>query len=237
MLGSPTVVMVVGVNGAGKTTTIGKLAAQFVAQKKPPVLAAGDTFRAGATEQLEVWAQRSNVPLVRGADGSDPSAVVFDAVKKAQATQSPIVICDTAGRLHTKAPLMEELKKVQRVLAKAAPGAPHEVLLVLDSTNGQNAIAQARQFHESLAVTQIALTKLDGTAKGGVIIGICDELKIPVRYVGVGEGIEDLRTFAAPRVRRGAVRVATISDRASARTQGCGTLAHVSASTTSPSRM
>ncbi len=152
--------MVVGVNGAGKTTTIGKLAAQFMAQKKPTLVAAGDTFRAAATEQLDIWAQRAGVPLVRGAEGSDPGAVVFDTLEKAHA------------------------------------GSPHEVLLVVDATNGQNAIAQARQFHEALHVTGFVLTKLDGTAKGGVIIGICDELKIPVRYVGVGEAIEDLRTFS-----------------------------------------
>jgi fused signal recognition particle receptor len=192
----PTVIMVVGVNGAGKTTTIGKLAAQFMALKKPTLLAAGDTFRAAATEQLDIWAQRAGVPLVRGAEGSDPGAVVFDAVRKAQATGAAVVLCDTAGRLHTNAQLMDELKKVKRVLDKALPGAPHEVLLVLDATNGQNAIAQARQFNESLGVTGIALTKLDGTAKGGVVIGICDELKIPVRYVGVGEAIEDLRAFS-----------------------------------------
>jgi fused signal recognition particle receptor len=191
----PLVVMVVGVNGAGKTTTIGKLSAQYVAKGKKVVLGAGDTFRAAATEQLEVWAGRAGVPIIKGLENSDPGAVVFDAVKKGASDAADVVICDTAGRLHTKAPLMEELKKVKRVMDKAVAGAPHEVLLVLDSTNGQNAIVQARQFHEALGVTGIALTKLDGTAKGGVIIGICDELKIPVRYVGVGEGIEDLRPF------------------------------------------
>jgi len=191
----PQVVMVVGVNGAGKTTTIGKLAAQYVGQGKKVVLGAGDTFRAAASEQLEVWATRAGVPVIKGLENSDPSAVIFDAIKKGQSENADVVICDTAGRLHTKQPLMDELKKVARVMDKALPGAPHEVLLVLDATNGQNAIAQARQFHESLRVTGIALTKLDGTAKGGVIIGICDELKIPVRYVGVGEAIEDLRAF------------------------------------------
>ncbi|MBS2027266.1 MAG: signal recognition particle-docking protein FtsY [Deltaproteobacteria bacterium] len=193
--GKPLVIMVVGVNGAGKTTTIGKLSAQYVSQGKKVILGAGDTFRAAATEQLEVWAGRAGVPIIKGLENSDPGAVVFDAVKKGATDQADVVICDTAGRLHTKAPLMEELKKVKRVMDKAVVGAPHEVLLVLDATNGQNAIAQARQFHEALGVTGIALTKLDGTAKGGVIIGICDELKIPVRYVGVGEAIEDLRAF------------------------------------------
>jgi fused signal recognition particle receptor len=192
----PLVVMVVGVNGAGKTTTIGKLAAQYVGQGKKVLLGAGDTFRAAATEQLEVWAGRAGVPIVKGEENSDPGAVVFNAIKQGAAEGVDVVICDTAGRLHTKAPLMEELKKVKRVMDKALPGAPHETLLVLDSTNGQNAIAQARQFHEALTVNGIALTKLDGTAKGGVIIGICDELKLPVRYVGVGEAIEDLRPFS-----------------------------------------
>jgi fused signal recognition particle receptor len=193
--GPPHVVMVVGVNGAGKTTTIGKLAAQLTGSGKKVVLAAGDTFRAAATEQLDVWADRAKAQLVKGEDGSDPGAVVFDAVKKARETGADVIIADTAGRLHTKAPLMEELKKVHRVMGKALPGAPHEVLLVLDATNGQNAIQQAKQFQETVGVTGIALTKLDGTAKGGVIIGICDELKIPVLWVGVGEKIADLRRF------------------------------------------
>ncbi len=193
--GPPHVVMVVGVNGAGKTTTIGKLAAQLTGAGKKVVLAAGDTFRAAATEQLDVWAERAKAELVKGEEGTDPSAVIFDAVKKARETGADVVIADTAGRLHTKAPLMEELKKVKRVMSKALEGAPHEVLLVLDSTNGQNAIQQAKQFQEAVGVTAIALTKLDGTAKGGVIIGICDELKIPVVWVGVGEKIADLRRF------------------------------------------
>jgi fused signal recognition particle receptor len=193
--GPPHVVMVVGVNGAGKTTTIGKLAAQLTGAGKKVVLAAGDTFRAAATEQLDVWAERAKAELVKGEDGSDPGAVVFEAVKKAREIGADVVIADTAGRLHTKAPLMEELKKVHRVMGKALQGAPHEVLLVLDSTNGQNAIQQARQFHEAVGITGIALTKLDGTAKGGVIIGISDELKIPVLWVGVGEKIADLRRF------------------------------------------
>ncbi len=192
----PWVVMVVGVNGSGKTTTVGKLAAQLKAAGHSVVLGAGDTFRAAAGEQLEIWAGRVGAPVVRGKDGADPASVCFEAVQQGVASGADVVICDTAGRLHTKAPLMEELKKVKRVLAKAAPGAPHEVLLVLDATNGQNAIQQARQFHEALQVTGLALTKLDGTAKGGVIIGICAELKLPVRWVGVGEAVPDLRAFS-----------------------------------------
>jgi fused signal recognition particle receptor len=193
--GPPHVTMVIGVNGAGKTTTIGKLAAKLTREKKKVVIAAGDTFRAAASEQLDVWAERAGATLVRGPDGSDPGAVVFDAVKRALAEGADAVLVDTAGRLHTKTPLMEELKKVKRVLGKALPGAPHEVLLVLDATVGQNAIAQAKQFQEAVGVTGIALTKLDGTAKGGVVIGISDELKIPVTWVGVGEKIVDLRPF------------------------------------------
>jgi fused signal recognition particle receptor len=193
--GPPHVTMVVGVNGAGKTTTIGKLAAKLTREGKKVVIAAGDTFRAAASEQLDVWAERAGAILVRGPDGSDPGAVVFDAVKRAVADGADAVLVDTAGRLHTKTPLMEELKKVSRVLGKALPGAPHEVLLILDATVGQNAIAQAKQFQEAVGVTGIALTKLDGTAKGGVVIGISDELKIPVTWVGVGEKIADLRPF------------------------------------------
>jgi len=193
--GPPHVTMVVGVNGSGKTTTVGKLAAKLTREGKKVVIAAGDTFRAAATEQLDVWAERAHATLVRGPDGSDPGAVVFDAVKRAVDEGADAVLVDTAGRLHTKVPLMEELKKVKRVLAKALPGAPHEVLLVLDATVGQNAIAQAKQFQEAVGVTGIALTKLDGTAKGGVVIGISDELKIPVTWVGVGEKVADLRPF------------------------------------------
>jgi fused signal recognition particle receptor len=193
--GPPHVVMVVGVNGAGKTTTIGKLAAKLRADGKKVVLGAGDTFRAAAAEQLDVWAERAGAELVKGADGADPGSVVFEAVKRAQAVGADVIIADTAGRLHTQAPLMDELKKVRRVIDKAQPGAPHEVLLVLDATIGQNAIAQAKQFHEAVGVTALALTKLDGTAKGGVVIGISDELKLPVAWVGVGEGVEDLRPF------------------------------------------
>ena len=191
----PHVIMVVGVNGSGKTTTIGKLAAKLQAAGRSVLLGAGDTFRAAAGEQLEIWAERVGAPCVRGKDGADPASVCFEAVKEGVGRGAEVVICDTAGRLHTKAPLMEELKKVKRVIGKAAEGAPHEVLLVLDSTNGQNAIAQARQFHEALGVTGLVLTKLDGTAKGGVVIGICDELKLPVRFVGVGEKVADLRPF------------------------------------------
>jgi fused signal recognition particle receptor len=192
----PWVIMVVGVNGSGKTTTVGKLAAKLQAAGRKVLLGAGDTFRAAAGEQLEIWAERVGAPIVRGKEGADPASVCFEAAQRGAAEGADVVICDTAGRLHTKTPLMEELKKVKRVLAKAAPGAPHEVLLVLDATNGQNAIAQARQFHEALGVTGIALTKLDGTAKGGVVIGICDELGIPVRYVGVGETVADLKPFS-----------------------------------------
>jgi len=191
----PQVVMVVGVNGTGKTTTVGKLAAKLKAAGKSVILGAGDTFRAAAGEQLDVWADRAQVPIVRGKDGSDPGAVLFDAVARARGEGLDVVLCDTAGRLHTKANLMEELKRLKRTLAKAQESAPHEVLLVVDATTGQNAIQQARQFHDALGVTGFVLTKLDGTAKGGVIIGICDALKIPVRYVGVGEKVADLKEF------------------------------------------
>ncbi len=191
----PWVIMVAGVNGSGKTTTVGKLAAKLVSAGHRVLLGAGDTFRAAAGEQLEVWAERVGAPVVRGKEGADPASVCFEAVKRGVDEGFDVVLLDTAGRLHTKVPLMEELKKVKRVVDKAMPGAPNDVLLVLDATNGQNAIAQARQFHEALSVTGIALTKLDGTAKGGVVIGISDELRIPVRYVGVGEKVADLRPF------------------------------------------
>jgi fused signal recognition particle receptor len=189
------VILVVGVNGSGKTTTIAKLAHRIQSKGKRVLLGAGDTFRAAAGEQLEIWAERVGAPVVRGKEGSDPASVCFEAVKRGVDEKVDVVLCDTAGRLHTKTPLMEELKKVKRVMAKAASGAPHDVLLVLDATNGQKAIPQARQFHEALGVSGIVLTKLDGTAKGGVVIGICDELKLPVRYVGVGEKVADLKPF------------------------------------------
>jgi len=192
----PQVVMVVGVNGSGKTTTIGKLAFKERVSGREVLLGAGDTFRAAAMEQLDVWADRAEVELVKGPADSDPAAVCFDTVKKAVDGGRDLVVLDTAGRLHTKTPLMDELKKVQRVVAKAMPGAPHEVWLVVDGTTGQNALAQARQFHETLGLTGLVLTKLDGTARGGVVIGICDELKVPIRYVGVGEKIGDLRAFS-----------------------------------------
>lgn len=191
----PFVLLVIGVNGSGKTTTIGKLAAKLKEQGKTVVLAAGDTFRAAATEQLEIWGARVGAPVVRGKEGADPSSVLFEAVKKAKADDADVVIADTAGRLHTKANLMEELQKVRRVIGKAHEGAPHETWLVIDSTSGQNAIAQAQMFTQAMAVTGIVLTKLDGTAKGGVILGIADQLKIPVRYIGVGERVDDLRDF------------------------------------------
>ncbi len=191
----PHVILVLGVNGSGKTTTIGKLAAQLKGQGHKVLLGAGDTFRAAAADQLEVWAGRAEVPIVTGPDGGDPSSVLFDAVKRGATEGFDVVLCDTAGRLHTKVNLMEELKKVARSIAKACPGAPHEVLLVLDATVGQNAIAQAKQFGEAAPLTGIVLTKLDGTAKGGVVLGIVDELKVPVRLIGVGEKLTDLRAF------------------------------------------
>ncbi len=193
----PLVLLVIGVNGSGKTTTIGKLAAQFKAAGKTVLLAAGDTFRAAATEQLEVWGSRVGAPVVRGKEGADPSSVLFDAVKRGKAENFDVVIADTAGRLHTKTDLMDELQKVRRVIGKAHEGAPHETWLVIDSTSGQNAIAQAQIFTQAMAVSGIVLTKLDGTAKGGVILGIVDELRLPVRYIGVGERVEDLRQFDA----------------------------------------
>ena len=191
----PFVLLVLGVNGVGKTTTIGKVAAKLVGSGKKVLLAAGDTFRAAATEQLEIWGQRAGAPVVKGKQGGDPSSVIFDAIKRAQAEDYDIVIADTAGRLHTKTDLMEELRKVGRVIQKAQPGAPHETWLVLDSTTGQNAIQQAKMFKEVMEVTGIVLTKLDGTAKGGVILGICDELEVPVRFIGIGESVDALREF------------------------------------------
>ena len=191
----PFVILTVGVNGVGKTTTIGKLASRFRDQGHSVLLAAADTFRAAAIEQLEIWAKRGNAQVVKHQSGSDPSAVVFDAIEAARARDIDIVIIDTAGRLHTKSPLMEELKKVKRVCEKAMPGSPHETLLVIDATNGQNALAQAKMFNETIGITGIALTKLDGTAKGGIIFAIKKELNVPVKLIGVGEGIEDLQDF------------------------------------------
>lgn len=193
----PFVALIIGVNGVGKTTTIGKLAGQQIEQGKKVVLAAGDTFRAAAVEQLEVWGQRAGAVVVKGKEGGDPSAVIFDAVRRAQTEGADVVIADTAGRLHVKAQLMEELQKIRRVIKKADPTAPHETFLVLDATNGQNAIAQAKTFKEAMEITGIILTKLDGTAKGGVILGIAHELGVPVRYIGIGEKIHDLRAFDA----------------------------------------
>ncbi|WP_298269219.1 signal recognition particle-docking protein FtsY [Geobacter sp.] len=192
---TPFVIMVIGVNGVGKTTTIGKLAARYTQEGKKVVLVAGDTFRAAAAEQLQAWGERAGVDVVRHQEGADPSAVVFDGIKAAVARKADILIVDTAGRLHTKVNLMEELKKVRRIMSRELPGAPHETLLVLDAATGQNAISQAKLFKEAAEVTGIALTKLDGTAKGGIVVAICNEFRIPVRYIGVGEGVEDLRDF------------------------------------------
>ncbi len=191
----PFVLLVLGVNGVGKTTTIGKLADKWTRDGKKVLLAAGDTFRAAATEQLEEWGKRASVPVVKGKQNGDPSSVIFDAVKRGVDESFDIVICDTAGRLHSNAGLMDELKKVRRVCEKAMPGCPHEVWMVLDATTGQNAIAQAKTFKSDMEITGIVLTKLDGSSKGGVVLGICDELKVPVRFVGVGEKIGDLRPF------------------------------------------
>jgi len=193
----PLVILVVGVNGGGKTTTIGKLAARYVAQGKKVLLGAGDTFRAGAIEQLQIWAERAGADFVAHAEGADPAAVLFDALQAARARGSDVVICDTAGRLQSRKPLMDQLGKVTRVLDKAVPGAPHEVLLVLDATIGQNALSQARIFGEVVGVTGIVLTKLDGTAKGGVVVAVHAETGVPVKFVGVGEQVDDLRPFAA----------------------------------------
>ncbi|MGE3545557.1 MAG: signal recognition particle-docking protein FtsY, partial [Kofleriaceae bacterium] len=191
----PFVLLVLGVNGVGKTTTIGKLAKKFSEEGKRVILAAGDTFRAAATEQLEIWGERAKVPVVKGKPNGDPSSVVFEAIKRGVDESFDIVICDTAGRLHSNAGLMDELKKLRRVADKACPGAPHETWMVLDATTGQNAISQAKTFKAEMEISGIVLTKLDGSAKGGVVLGICDELKVPVRFVGVGEKIDDLRPF------------------------------------------
>jgi fused signal recognition particle receptor len=193
--GQPYVIMVVGVNGVGKTTTIGKLAHQYKQAGNKVVLGAADTFRAAAIEQLEEWARRADVPIVKQQLGSDPAAVAFDTLSSAVASNADVVIIDTAGRLHNKVALMGELSKIKRVMERVVPGAPHEVLLVLDGSTGQNAFEQAKQFSAATQVTHLAVTKLDGTAKGGVVIGISDQFKIPVKYIGLGEGINDLQVF------------------------------------------
>lgn len=191
----PFVILAVGVNGVGKTTTIGKLASRFHSQGLSVLIAAGDTFRAAGIEQLEIWAKRANAQFVKHQSGSDPAAVAFDAIAAAQHRGTDVVIIDTAGRLHTKSPLMEELKKVKRVIEKAMPGAPQEILLVVDATTGQNALRQAEMFNNTIGVTGVALTKLDGTAKGGIVFAIKKELGIPVRLIGIGESLDDLRDF------------------------------------------
>ena len=191
----PYVIMIVGVNGVGKTTTIGKLAYNYRTAGKKVVIAAADTFRAAANEQLEIWAQRADVEIIQQSHGSDPAAVAYDALKSAMANNADVMIIDTAGRLHTKVNLMEELKKIKRVLQKLSPDAPHEIFLVLDASTGQNAIQQAKQFTAAVGITGLVLTKLDGTAKGGVVLGISNELKIPVKFIGIGEQIDDLQPF------------------------------------------
>jgi fused signal recognition particle receptor len=192
---APSVVLVVGVNGTGKTTTIGKLAYRLQSEGKKVMLAAADTFRAAASEQLSIWGERAGIPVIKHREGADPGAVVFDAVTAAKARAMDVLIVDTAGRLHTKSNLMEELKKITRILSRELPGAPHETLLVLDGNTGQNALMQAKMFHEAVGVTGIVLTKLDGTSKGGIVFAINKELSIPVKFVGIGEAIEDLREF------------------------------------------
>ena len=191
----PHVIMIVGVNGVGKTTSIGKMAARYKAAGKSVVLGAADTFRAAATEQLDIWAERAGVPIIKQGHGADPAAVAFDTLAAAKKRDADVVLIDTAGRLHTKGGLMDELSKIKRIMDRQIPGAPHEVLLVLDASTGQNAIRQAQEFTNSVDVTGLVLTKLDGTAKGGIVIGISNEFRIPVKYIGVGEGIDDLQVF------------------------------------------
>ena len=193
----PHVILMVGVNGAGKTTTIGKLARRLTDDGKQVVLAAGDTFRAAAVEQLKVWGERLGVPVIAQQPGADPAAVIFDALQAAKNRGADVVIADTSGRLHTQAGLMDELRKIRRVMGRFDPSAPHETLLVLDAGNGQNALIQARQFNEAIGVTGLVLTKLDGTAKGGVVLAIASQLRLPIRYLGVGEKADDLRPFVA----------------------------------------
>lgn len=191
----PRVIMVIGINGVGKTTTIGKLAAKFNSERKKVLIAAADTFRAAAVEQLEIWADRAGAQIVKHRENADPASVAYDGIEAAIARDVDIVLVDTAGRIHTKINLMEELKKIKRTISKKLAGAPHEILLVLDATTGQNALSQVRLFDEALGVTGIALTKLDGTAKGGIVISICDTLKIQLKYIGIGENIDDLQDF------------------------------------------
>jgi fused signal recognition particle receptor len=195
----PHVIMVIGVNGVGKTTTIGKLAAKFAASGQRVIIAAADTFRAAAIEQLGIWAQKAGVEIVKHQEMSDPAAVAYDGIEAAMARGADVVLVDTAGRIHTKKNLMEELKKIKRAISKKLPQAPHEILLVLDATTGQNAISQAELFNNALDVTGIALTKLDGTAKGGIVVSICSMLEIPLKYIGIGETIEDLQEFDSVR--------------------------------------
>ena len=194
---TPSIILVIGVNGVGKTTTIGKMASQFKAEGKKVLLCAADTFRAAAADQLEIWSQRAGVDIVRQHEGADPAAVVFDAISAAKARKADIILCDTAGRLHNKQNLMNELGKISRIIDRELPDADKEVLLVIDGTTGQNGLMQAKQFQEIAGVTGMVLTKLDGTAKGGIVIAVADALQIPVRYIGVGEGIDDLMPFEA----------------------------------------
>jgi fused signal recognition particle receptor len=193
----PYVILVVGINGAGKTTTIGKLARRFQDQGKSVMLAAGDTFRAAAVEQLQAWGERNNIPVIAQGSGADAASVIYDAMDAARSRNIDLVIADTAGRLHTQSNLMNELIKIKRVMGKLDDSAPHEILLVMDAGFGQNGLVQAQQFHDALGLTGLALTKLDGTAKGGILFAIAEKLGIPIRYIGVGEGIEDLREFHA----------------------------------------
>ncbi|HPX39322.1 MAG TPA: signal recognition particle-docking protein FtsY, partial [Candidatus Hydrogenedentes bacterium] len=195
--GGPHVTLIAGVNGSGKTTTAGKLASHLKSRGKTVMLGAADTFRAAAVEQLTIWSERASVPIIKHQDGADPAAVAYDAADAAQARGIDCLLIDTAGRLHTKVNLMEELKKIQRVVGKRIPGAPHEVLLVLDATTGQNGLQQARIFTEALSVTGLVLTKLDGTAKGGIVVSIQKELGVPIKLIGVGEGVDDLQPFHA----------------------------------------
>ncbi|MDE0503164.1 MAG: signal recognition particle-docking protein FtsY, partial [Candidatus Poribacteria bacterium] len=194
---SPYTILVLGVNGAGKTTTVGKLAHRFNSDGKRVLIAAGDTFRAAAADQLSIWSDRAGVDLIRGSEGSDPASVIFDAVQAAKSRNADVLIADTAGRLHTKRPLMDELSKIGRVMARDLPGSPHEVLLVIDGTAGQNAIMQAKVFNEAVPVTGVAVTKLDGTAKGGIVIAVKGEIGAPVKLIGIGEKLDDLQDFSA----------------------------------------